>query len=79
MLGLIKITDNGGETIDRYTAYFTNNMMLMMSENACSPQGVCLSDTSKPEYLENDTGKNVIFSKLPEQVQKAIQHFMESI
>jgi len=76
-LQLIKITDNGGVTIDRYTAYFSDNLMLMMSHNCKSPQGVCLSDTSKPEYLENDTGRNVIYSKLPEQVQKAIKDFMQ--
>lgn len=76
MLSLIKITDNGGKTLDRYTAYFTDNLMLMMSHHCKSPQGVCLSDTSKPEYIRNDTGKNVIFSKLPEQVRQAIKEFM---
>ena len=82
MLKLIKITDNGGKTIDRYTAYFKGDgvrhgdYMLTMSHNCKSPQGVCLSDTSKPEYMANDTGKNMIFSKLPDQVQQAIKVFM---
>ena len=34
MKGIIKITDNGGRTMDRYTAYFEDGYMLMMSEYA---------------------------------------------
>ena len=74
---LIKITDNEGKTTDRYTAYFTKNMMLMMSENACSPRGVCLSDTSKPEYMECDEGKEIKLADCPEQVKTAITSFLK--
>lgn len=75
-LDLIAITDNNSETMDRYTAYFTDNYMLMMSENCLSPQGVCLSDTSKPEYLANDHGKRMRILDCPKDVQKAIVDFM---
>lgn len=76
MLKLLKITDNGGETTDRYTAYFSDDYALSMSESPLSSRGVCLSLTSKPEWLGCDTGKNVKFSRLPAQVQKAIRDFM---
>lgn len=83
MLQLIKITDNGGETMDRYTAYFKGDgqvdgdYILNMSEYAQSPQGVCLSDISKPEYMANDTGKVLDYKDLPEQVQQAINDFIK--
>ena len=74
---LIKITDNGGKTMDRYTAYFTKDMMLMMSSNAVSPQGVCMSDTSKPEYMECDEGAEIKLTDCPEQVKTAIASFLK--
>lgn len=83
MLQLIKVTDNGGETVDRYTAYFEGDgdidgdYILNMSEAALSPQGVCMSDTCKPEYMANDTGLEVYIVDLPDQVQTAIYNFME--
>ncbi len=73
---VIKITDNGGKTMDRYTAYFASKYMLTMSENPQSPQGVCLSDTWKQDYIDNDNGKEVEFDNLPERVQKAITDFI---
>jgi hypothetical protein len=73
---VIKVTDNGGKTIDRYTAYFESKYMLMMSPNPQSPQGVCLSDTWKQDYIDNDEGKEVEFDDLPERVQKAITDFI---
>ncbi len=73
---ILKITDNGGKTTDRYTVYFSDGYMLMMSPNAGSPQGVCMSDTWKQEYIDNDNGTEMQFDDLPEQVQKAIIRFM---
>lgn len=72
---ILKITDNEGETTDRYTAYFRDGYMLMMSENALSPQGVCMSDSWKQDFIDNDKGKLIAFSDLPEQVQQAIRNF----
>lgn len=76
MDGIIKITDNNGETCDRYTAYFKDGYMLMMSENPQSPRGVCMSDDWKQEYIDGDDGKDIEFKDLPERVQKAIVDFM---
>ena len=76
MDGIIKITDNEGETCDRYTAYFKDGYMLMMSESPQSPQGVCMSDCWKQDYIDNDEGKEIEFDNLPERVQKAITDFM---
>jgi hypothetical protein len=73
---VIKITDNEGKTMDRYTAYFASGYMLVMSENPKSPQGVCMSDDWKQDYIDNDDGKEVQFDDLPEQVQDAISDFI---
>jgi len=75
--GLIKVTDNEGETVDRYTAYFEDGYMLSMSDNPQSPQGVYMSDCWKQDYIDNDEGKEVEFDELPERVQKAIVNFMQ--
>lgn len=82
MLKLIKVTDNGGKTMDRYTAYFKGDgqvdgdYILCMSDYALSSQGVCMSDASKPEYIVNDKGKELEFNDLPDQVQQAITNFI---
>ena len=75
MDGIKKITDNGGKTMDRYTAYFEDGYMLMMSEDQ-SPRGVCMSDCWKQDYIDGDEGKDIEFDDLPESVQKAIVSFM---
>ncbi len=79
MTGIKKITDNGGKTMDRYTVYFSDGYMLMMSENALSPQGVCMSDTWKQDFIDGDDGKDMDISSLPEQVKTAISNFMEEV
>lgn len=73
---VIKITDNGGKTIDRYTVYFESKYMLMMSHNPQSPQGVCMSDTWKQDFIDNDDGKELEFDDLPQRVQDAITNFI---
>ena len=73
---IIKITDNGGKTLDRYTVYFSDNNMLMLSPNPLSPQGVCMGDNAKPEYIECDEGIERQFSQLPLEVQVAVQRYM---
>lgn len=76
MTGIKKITDNGGKTMDRYTVYFSDGYMLMMSDNALSPQGVCMSDTWKKDWFDADDGKEMDVCDLPKQVQTAIENFM---
>ena len=73
---VIKITDNEGKTLDRYTAYFASGYMLTMCDSPQSPQGVCMSDTWKQDYIDNDEGKEVEFDDLPERVQNAITDFI---
>jgi len=74
---IIKITDNLGKTMDRYTVYFEDGYMLMMFESPLSPQGVCISDDWKQDYIDNDNGKELRLEELPKLVQKAIQNFEE--
>ena len=73
---LLHITDNGGKTMDRYTAYFDCGLHLCMSDYAISPQGVCLCDTNLSRQIERDKGKRILFSQCPEQVQTAIARFL---
>ena len=40
---VFRITDNGGETADRYTIATCDGSYLSMSNNPYSPQGVCLT------------------------------------
>lgn len=75
MDGIIKITDNGGKTMDRYSAYFEDGYMLMMSIDQ-SPRGVCMSDCWKQDYIDNDDGEEIEFNNLPKAVQRAITDFM---
>ena len=81
MLELIKITDNGGETLDRYTAYFKGDgkidgdYTLTMCSSPLSPQGVCLSDTTKSNWIEADKGEVLAFIDCPYNIQVAIDRF----
>lgn len=74
MNSIIKITDNN-EFFDRYTVYFKDGYMLTMSENPKSPQGVCLSDTWKKEYMDKDN-QEIEFDELFSRVQEAIVDFI---
>ena len=76
---LLHITDNGGETMDRYTAYFDCGLHLMMSPAPLSPQGVCLSDENVRYQIESDRGKKILFSQCPEQVQTVIARFLVEV
>ena len=42
----------------------------------CCLLRVCLSDTYKQEWFNNDTDKEVNYDDLPEQVQEAINDFV---
>lgn len=74
----IRIFDNEGETIDRYTVQIERDVY-GMSYNALSPQGVNLYNFTlkKGERLGN-VGKKINFDDLPEDVQKAIKERMKS-
>ncbi len=77
----IRIYDNGGKTIDRYTVVFTGNYKgrdgqcdyLGMSEDPFHPQGFGQhgeSDTiiDRPTY--GHLGKKITFDKLPKDCQE---------
>jgi len=72
---LIRITDNGGKTLDRYTAFFSDNYILCMSYNCLSPQGVCMSDSGQDFY---EGGRTIELKDCPDDVQLAILNFIES-
>lgn len=76
MDGILKITDNGGETLDRYAVYFEDRYVLFMSPTPQSPRGVCMSDTWRRIDFDHDDNKQVRFDDLPERVQKAIRSFL---
>ena len=82
----IRCYDNGGETIDRYTAVFTGNYRkktggefwhLCMSANPYHPQGMGQHGGSndqidKPTY--SHLGKKINFTDLPADCQKLVLH-----
>ena len=79
----IRVYDNGGETIDRYTVVFTGNFKgrngrcyyLGMSENPYHPQGFGQHGEADfvidyPTY--SHLGKKITFGKLPKDCQRAV-------
>jgi hypothetical protein len=78
---VIRIFDNKGETMDRYTVVIDESYY-SMSENALSPDGfnqyggqrIDLED--KSGYIRNDLEKTEVenVEKLPKQVKQAIAH-----
>lgn len=71
MDGIIKITDNEGKTVDRYSVYLKDGYMLLIDEH-----GRFFSDDWKQDYIDNDEGKEVEFENLPERVRESIVYFM---
>jgi hypothetical protein len=80
----IRIYDNGGETLDRYTAVF---MMLKesgpneysavgMSENPFSPQGFGQHTIATPG---RHLGRRIKFSSLPKDCQRMIMNDLNDI
>jgi len=75
---ILKICDNGGKTMDRYTVRVRNDYFCM-SENPSSPQGFNQFIGSYGEIKEGkhlgklvyDSGKGN-YKELPEEVRKAI-------
>jgi hypothetical protein len=72
----VKVYDNGGKTIDRYTvAYMAQPepfcvSMLAMNDSPFWPQGFCQHCGGKPgPHL----GKRIPFASLPEDCQKAVK------
>ena len=70
------IYDNGGETFDRFTVYYTERerngfyMGRGMSEHPCHPQGFgqCVSG-----QLGKHNGKRIKFDELPTDCRKLIK------
>lgn len=77
----IRIYDNGGETLDRYTVLFTKKRVdgefigLGMSENPAHPQGFGQHFTSAEilDYPQSShLGKRIKFEDLPEDCQRLV-------
>jgi hypothetical protein len=77
----VRIYDNGGKTLDRYTAVYTdmpeaNGLFSArgMCSNPFSPQGIgCFTSASPGRHL----GKRIKFEELPEQCKKLILSDLE--
>lgn len=81
---IIKVTDNHGKTIDRYTVYFEERIScgntqilsyLTLSEDPESPQGVSTYDSVKvssnqtiKDFLVEDRDKEIELKDLPKSV-----------
>lgn len=84
-MNILRIHDNGGRTIDRYTVVYdelvttipdeTMYSGLGMSENPFHPQGFCQHGEVHPDA---DLGRQILFSELPADCQKAVELDMQS-
>jgi len=76
---ILRIYDNGGKTIDRYTVYYDDSYVshngeklfncLAMSDNPFHPQGFCQHSGGQ---LGRHNGKRITFDQLPLDCQKAV-------
>lgn len=79
----IRIYDNGGETVDRYTVVVTENegriAVYGMSDRPFHPQGFCqfCGDEVSQEFL--DTQTEIEFDALNMDVQSAIRERVVSV
>ena len=83
----IRLYDNGGETVDRYTCVFIGNykggkMYLGMSSDPFHPMGVGIHGESeelidRPSHLH--LGKKVPFDSIPEKVKTCVISTYKSI
>lgn len=83
MLRDVRIYDNGGETLDRYTAVYMNlpehnNQFsaVGMSENPFSPQGFGQHCTAT---VGRHLGKRIKFNDLPKDCQRLIQQDIDDV
>lgn len=78
----IRIYDNGGKTIDRYTVVFMDEpehqpdtfACLAMNERPFHPQGFGQHSTAMPG---RHLGKRIAFEQLPEDCQKLVRRDLE--
>ena len=80
------IYDNGGESADRYTVYYTGRGALShesrgtfraclgMSENPFHPQGVGMHGTGTPG---RHNGRRISFDQLPPDCRRAVMQDLE--
>ena len=67
LLKRVRVYDNGGRTLDRYTVIYPDGNARTMSSRPLHPQGVCMwAGHVQPQ------GKRVPFHALPAQVREAI-------
>ncbi len=67
----LKIYDNGGKTIDRYTVIL-DGAVFTMSDDPLSPQGFNQYWGRKEELKNKKMGKEVKFSQLNPAIRQAI-------
>jgi hypothetical protein len=82
---IFRIYDNGGETFDRYTVYYSGpgtrerrnmRMCLGMSEDPFSPLGFCQHSSGQ---VGKHNGKRIKFSQLPIDCQKAVKNDLQEV
>jgi len=77
---VLKVYDNGGETFDRYTVYYseketpTLHMCRGMSENPSHPQGFGIFSSG---MLGDHNGKEITLEDLPEACQELVKYDLE--
>ena len=85
----IRVYDNGGESIDRYTVVFTGSRTsqghcwyLAMSSMPCAPNGFCQHGehtTMIDRPTSSHLGKKISFAALPTDCQSAVVNDYKAI
>lgn len=76
VLGGVKVYDNGGETLDRYSIILPDGSVFTMSENPTSPNGVNQYAGEASDLPGATDGQQVDAASLPTEVKRAIQQRM---
>lgn len=73
----MKVFDNGGITLDRYTVCCVDGMALGLSADPDSPQGFSTWGEVSPDADTTLLGEEIKFEDLPENVQEHIKKRQE--
>ena len=66
---IVGVSDNEGETCDRYSVYFYDGSVLCMSGSPAHPQGVSIWSQGR---LSGDDENEIGFEELPPRVQEHV-------
>lgn len=76
LLSEVKVYDNRGKTIDRYTVVFPTGDIYLMSVDANMPNGVCTYAGNDQDII-SDEDKRIDVDEIPSGTKQQIKNLME--